>query len=390
MMKVTKTVTSTALSLGLLMTVAACEYPGDTNGDNKQLGYHGTGMNHITNAKYEAVKTSLNQVPEPQYPPEEPGGPSAAEVYENVQVLGHLNELQFTRLMTHITEWVVPDELYETDPDNAGCNYCHGGEEGFAWDGKYQKIVARKMLQMTLNINSKWQDHVGQVGVTCYTCHRGNAVPGQEWAGDVNDLLYWALPADTKSDGRALGYDAGQNHPAYAINSSSLPEDPFSIFLAGDEEIRVIKNDALPQGSVDPGIKKTEYTYSLMTHMSQALGVPCVTCHNSRAFAEWDQSPPQRWTAWYGIRMVRDINNGYMTPLTDVFPAVGISGQSRKGPKGDVYKVHCATCHQNVQKPLYGYPMLKDHPELWGRGAGYGDTAAALLTPPANGDSGGQ
>jgi photosynthetic reaction center cytochrome c subunit len=52
------------------------------------------------------------------------------------------------------------------------------------------------------------------------------------------------------------------------------------------------------------------------------------------------------------------VNNEYMVPLTEVFPV------ERKGPGGDVAKVSCATCHQGAYKPLYGFPMLKDYPEL--------------------------
>ena len=36
----------------------------------------------------------------------------------------------------------------------------------------------------------------------------------------------------------------------------------------------------------------------------------------------------------------------------------------RKGPEGDVYKANCATCHNGVNKPLYGFSMAKDYPEL--------------------------
>jgi photosynthetic reaction center cytochrome c subunit len=50
-----------------------------------------------------------------------------------------------------------------------------------------------------------------------------------------------------------------------------------------------------------------------------------------------------------------------MVPLTDTFPI------DRKGLGGDVAKVNCATCHQGAYKPLYGYPMIKDHPELVGK-----------------------
>jgi len=45
-------------------------------------------------------------------------------------------------------------------------------------------------------------------------------------------------------------------------------------------------------------------------------------------------------------------------PLTETFPA------NRKGVHGDVAKVNCSTCHQGVQKPLYGAEMAKNHPEL--------------------------
>jgi photosynthetic reaction center cytochrome c subunit len=95
-----------------------------------------------------------------------------------------------------------------------------------------------------------------------------------------------------------------------------------------------------------------------MTHMSTSLGVNCTYCHNTRSFQSWEGSPPQRVTAYHGIRMARDVNNEYMVPLTEVFPV------ERKGPGGDVAKVSCATCHQGAYKPLYGFPMLKDYPEL--------------------------
>jgi photosynthetic reaction center cytochrome c subunit len=97
-----------------------------------------------------------------------------------------------------------------------------------------------------------------------------------------------------------------------------------------------------------------------MMHFSKSLGVNCTYCHNSRSFAVWDASTPKRTTAWYGIRMVRDLNNDYLLPLKATFPA------HRLGVLGDVAKVNCATCHQGVFKPLYGTSMAKDYPELQG------------------------
>ena len=95
-----------------------------------------------------------------------------------------------------------------------------------------------------------------------------------------------------------------------------------------------------------------------MMHISQSLGVNCTYCHNSRSFTDWDQSTPQRATAWYGIRMVRDLNNSYLDPLQGTFPP------ERLGPDGDGPKVSCATCHKGVYKPLFGAKMLADYAAL--------------------------
>jgi photosynthetic reaction center cytochrome c subunit len=128
-------------------------------------------------------------------------------------------------------------------------------------------------------------------------------------------------------------------------------------------DVRVISTTALPAGNRS-SIQQTEQTYGLMTHISKSLGVNCTYCHNSRSFAEWGSSAPQRATAWYGLRMVGDLNSAYMEPLTGTFPA------HRLGSKGDVAKANCATCHQGANKPLYGVAMLKDYPELAGAKAG--------------------
>ena len=99
----------------------------------------------------------------------------------------------------------------------------------------------------------------------------------------------------------------------------------------------------------------------------------CTYCHNSRSLRSWDQSTPQRTTAWYGIRMARDLNNNFLVPLTSTFP------EHRLGVLGDVAKC-CATCHQGVFKPLYGESMAKDYPELYGGEHPIGGLAPA--TPP--------
>jgi photosynthetic reaction center cytochrome c subunit len=341
-----KIVAYVSLVAGLFGTVAltGCERPPI---ETKQSGYRGTAMEQVIDPRLDAIKAAKNVVPDP-IPPAPTDGPLASSVYQNIQVLKDLNVAQFTRVMLAITQWVAP-------PDQS-CNYCHGAN--MASDDKYTKVVSRRMLQMVRHINSDWKDHVANTGVTCYTCHRGNAVPQYVW---------FINPGESSDSGFIAG-NAGKNKPSAAVGLSSLPYDPFSRYLLDDKNIRVIANDALPGGDYS-SIKQTDITYALMIHMSQSLGVNCTYCHNTRSFAVWDASTPQRTTAWYGIRLARDLNNNYMVPLTSVFP------KHRLGVLDDVAKVNCATCHQGVFKPLYGESMAKDYPEL--RGVMAHDTPAA-------------
>jgi photosynthetic reaction center cytochrome c subunit len=336
--------------LGLCLALFGCEHPPM---DTVQTGYRGLGMVQIVNPRLDAVKAAKNQLP-PAIPPATADGPPASSVYRNIQVLKDLNVAQFTRVMLAITQWVAP-------PDQS-CNYCHGND--MATDERYTKVVARRMIQMVRHINSDWTSHVGQTGVTCYTCHRGNAVPQYVW---------FTNPGESSTSGLIAG-NAGKNKPSPSVGLSALPYDPYTRFLLEDHNIRVISTDALAGGN-RTSIKQTGATYGLMISMSQALGVNCVYCHNTRSFAAWDTSTPKRTTAWYGIRLARDLNNNYLVPLTSTFP------QHRLGILGDVAKVNCATCHQGVFKPLYGESMAKSYPELQGE-MHHEPAAPAAESPP--------
>jgi len=258
-----------------------------------------------------------------------------------------------------MTSWVAPQQ---------GCPYCHEAAD-LASDALYTKVVARRMLQMTRAINDGNKAHVANTGVTCYTCHRGQNVPA----------YIWFLDKGPKTASGPAGNRAGQNTPAPAIGLTSLPFDPFTPFLEQDNEIRVISTSALPTGD-HKSVKQTEWTYALMMHISQALDVNCTYCHNTRSFAEWDASTPQRAVAWYAIRTVREINADYLVPLKPVYPP------NRLGPNGDPPKANCTTCHQGAFKPLYGAPMLKDYPEL-GRVGGAAPAAAAVAADAGAGAS---
>lgn len=330
----------TAVTLAATGLLTACERPPT---EETQNGYRGVGMEQVDNPRTDAALKSaqLGDIPE-IYPPVEPAGQTAGEAYENVRILGSLDVNEFNRLMFAITAWVAPEE--------EGCNYCHN-PNNLASDEVYTKVVSRGMLEMTWAVNDAWDIHVGATGVTCYTCHRGEPVPQNVWFEDPGPEMAGGFAADR--NGQNI---AGAESVAYA----SLPFDPFTPFLEGNEQIRVQSLDALPPGSAKD-IKDTEWTYGLMMHMSDALGVNCTFCHNSRAFYDWAQSTPQRMTAQYGISMVRALNRGHLQPLTPVFP------ENRLGPLGDVAKVNCASCHQGVNKPLYGTQMLEDFPALTAR-----------------------
>ncbi|MCX7891304.1 MAG: photosynthetic reaction center cytochrome PufC [Burkholderiales bacterium] len=336
-----------AAGVAAALLLAGCERPPM---ESTQQGFRGTGMVDIQNPRILAARAAANVAPAPT-PPAEPGSPPATSVYKNVQVLTDLSVNDFNRLMVAITTWVAP-------PDKA-CLYCHVEGKDLSEDNLYTKVVARRMLQMTRHINADWKKHVADTGVTCYTCHRGQAVPANYWTAD---------PGPRTTRGLA-GSRAGQNAAAQSVALASLPYDPFSPFLGGAQQIRVLAPQALPNGH-EASIQQTEATYGLMMHISQALGENCTFCHNSRSFASWE-GPPTRATAWYGIRMVRDLNAHYLEPLGKTYPA------ERLGPLGDAPKANCATCHQGMHKPLGGANMLKDYPAL----AAVGKVAVAAPVP---------
>ena len=343
--KLVLTVTTGSCALGLCL-LSGCDVSAK---QSLQAGYRGLGMMQVKSDGRRAAEQAASNTPPPAQPKAQYTAetPRAGSSFRNVQVLKDVPVPEFTRLMVAITSWVAPKQ---------GCTYCHNPADLSA-DSLYTKVVARRMLQMTRHINTDWHQHVADTGVTCYTCHRGNNVPAHIW---------YENPGPAHASAYA-GWKAGQNSPSDAVRLASLPNDPFTTYLESPREIRVVGQSALRQDGLGSSIKTTEQTYGLMMHFTQALGVNCTYCHNSRSFFDWDQSTPQRAVAWYGIRLVRQLNTDYLMPLSAQFPA------ERHGPFGDSPKLNCATCHQGAFKPLNGASMVADYPEL--RGALAGETA---------------
>ncbi len=305
----------TGVVLSATLALGACKFFSPR--DSVQRGERGTGMvviypHNKTVAAFNETKLPAIHAPAGESPP----GPLP---WKNVQVLNDISVAEFNRTMLAMSEWVA-------GPGN--CQYCHNIAD-FAADtannGKplYTKVVARRMLQMTRQINGQWQSHVVNTGVTCYTCHRGKPLPNGLWFySDENQYL------------------------RHYLDSTGA---------------RVMSHQVAPGPGNRTSIKQAEWTYALMISQSKSLGVNCNYCHNSQQFASWQMAPAQRVKAYDGIQMLRDVNRNYMTPLAGTFPAV------RLGPKGDAPKAQCLTCHNGVYKPLYAAQMTKHYPAMWGR-----------------------
>jgi photosynthetic reaction center cytochrome c subunit len=315
--------------------LTACERPPV---DSEQVGYRGTAMVQVNNPRLAPPPVVLPVAadPVPQV------GPRAGEIYQNLQVLGDLPITEFNRTMVSITEWVSPE---------AGCNYCHI-PENLASDEIYTKVVSRRMLQLTQDINKQWDDHVGETGVTCFTCHNGKPVPDWIWFTDNSE----------EGASNFAGNRNGQNTVVNAIGLTSMQTDPFTALLTDptNRDIRVLTPGPFPAAE-GASIQATEKTYSLMIHMSEALGVNCTYCHNSNNFGSWTGSTLARVTAWHGLNMTKTINQDYLVPLQPVYPP------HRLGPSGDAPKASCATCHGGLPKPLGGAQMALEYPAFWDR-----------------------
>jgi photosynthetic reaction center cytochrome c subunit len=336
------------LALVALLGASGCE-----KSASDQRGPRGTSQIQVKKPSAVAALAEINKIPEAEEPADLESPPTS-EVFVNVKVLNDVSATEFSRLMQAFSTWVAPVE---------GCEFCHNTDQ-MESDEKYPKVVARRMIEMTRRINTEWKQHVGETGVTCWTCHRGQQVPSGDWFNDKG-------PMDTIP---LLGHRDGQNRPAPNAVGSSLPNDPLSRYLtSGADEIRIQSTTALQTRAQPPSIKSAEWTYSLMLYMSSSLGVNCTYCHNTRALASWKESTPQRATAWHGIRLVRQLNTEYLTPLEPVFPP------NRLGPHGDGPKIGCATCHKGTFKPLNGVsPLVPDYLAL----QGVGKVPAGVPTPP--------
>lgn len=315
----------------------------DRETQSAQHGPRGAGMGLVEHIDTLRADAPVHQAPDIHKAARvRANAPVAGNVYKNVKVLNELTVGEFGRTMTAMTEWIAPNE---------SCVYCHV-EGNFAADDKYTKIVARRMIEMVRHLNTNWKPHTGETGVTCYTCHRGQGLPPQRWF----------RPDPATPSTAFVNRNVGLN-PTPFLGMPVVSSDPFTTFLlqpVGGAEVRITGKAALVTGP-RASVQHAEKTQGLMIHISKSLGVNCTFCHNSRAFQSWEESSPQRVTAWQGLNMVRDVNTQFLEPLNTAFPLIP---EGRIGPNGDTAKVNCATCHLGTNKPLKGAQMAKFYPAL--------------------------
>ena len=294
---------------------------------------------------------ALDHLPDP-VPAGEPDARPANEAFHNVQVLTELDAGQFLRLQRAMTAWVAPQQ---------GCGFCHTGTD-YASDDNPRKQAARTMLRMTRRVNADWQDHVGATGVTCYSCHRGQPVPPEVWR---------PLPPQ-----HPVAQVASQEHWNETARSvrDFFPDAGWSEYLLQETPGLVQARTSLSPAGVGSQIE-TKRLYEMMMQMSDGIGVGCVYCHNSRAFTDWSQSTPARWTGYSGIRLTRTLNQDYLLPLAQTLPQLRDGPAVPLGPnmpaRPDRWLVGnglvvCATCHAGLPKPLHGADLLADYPGLRG------------------------
>ena len=81
------------------------------------------------------------------------------------------------------------------------------------------------------------EKHVAKTGVTCWTCHRGQAVPSE----------HWTLPEDPAHKG-IVGKKNGQNAPIAASAYSSLPNDVLAVYLMGGKDAQAARVTSTTMG----------------------------------------------------------------------------------------------------------------------------------------------
>ena len=296
-----------------------------------------------------AETSDYNKAP-PVLPAAAEGGPSATQVYQNVQVLTDVSAAEFMRIQYALTAWVSPKQ---------GCAFCHVGTN-WASDAKPAKAASRVMLQMTRHLNTDWSSHVAPSGITCYSCHRGQPVPSATWFPDK------PKPQHRMAEATENWQEIGDTVHKF------FPDAGYAEYYLSNQPIRVQSETIEPNHSISSW-PEAKNIYEMMMEMSDDIGANCGYCHNSRNWASWQQSSPYRWSGYDALRLVREVNNDFMLRIAEVEPLTrtlvgettipAMPVRMREAQPGNGL-VACGTCHQGVTRPFNGVNMVDAYPGL--------------------------
>lgn len=172
----------------------------------------------------------------------------AGEAFKNVQVLKELPEEQFWATMS-----------FFADSLGVNCERCHA--DPFDADKKPEKIKARRMIRMVLDLNARYFD--GEQKVTCNSCHRGTTEPVRQPSLDAQRWMDFSkvegpLPSGASMIARyrkLTGVDAAAaphaERVAYEMTIYLSEAPPHKVETAvtvgGTDRFRMIRHD--DQGS---------------------------------------------------------------------------------------------------------------------------------------------
>ena len=113
----------------------------------------------------------------------------AGDTFKNLKVLKDLPEQELWETMS-----------FFTDSLGVNCERCH--ESPFEADKKPEKIKARQMIRMVLDLNARYFN--GTHKVTCNSCHRGSTVPIAQPSLDAQHWMAVNSVQGTLPDAAAL------------------------------------------------------------------------------------------------------------------------------------------------------------------------------------------
>jgi hypothetical protein len=138
------------------------------------------------------VRRSLWQTPQTTSPAQKEK--TIGETHKNVKVLTDLPSSELIPMMNLIAASL-----------GVKCNFCHVNKNGqweYHLDDKPEKITAREMIAMTMNVNKT--TFKGNLEVSCFTCHRGLTHPAGQLALPIPE------PTPRAASGTAAGAPAAQ------------------------------------------------------------------------------------------------------------------------------------------------------------------------------------